>query len=62
MDIITDSADCEDAYCLVDDGTEFAVDPEPLRREDDERANEVRRRRLREGGQRKDERRVNEGA
>jgi len=41
LDIITDSDECEDTFCLVDDRTEFKLAEEPLNRDDDDRANEV---------------------
>jgi len=41
LDIVTDSEDSEDACCLVDDSTSFVTAEETIRREDDDRLNEV---------------------
>ena len=41
VDIITDSEEATDSFCLVDESTQFYCDGEPLSRDDDERLNEV---------------------
>uniref|UniRef100_A0A7S2R482 Vesicle-fusing ATPase n=1 Tax=Rhizochromulina marina TaxID=1034831 RepID=A0A7S2R482_9STRA len=40
-DLITDSVDSQDDFCLVDDSTEFFCDGEPQERDEDEWMNEV---------------------